>query len=173
MHPQWTTCPSIPNVNCVQTRAERVLMLDQSWEVDRSSVIFVSRCSCYARPTSCANWISAYWEDDWNTTPNGLVSCHICAFADPKILRLSAITLPAGYSSPKKVDFYALTRWQRSNDFLTASLTDNIDLCARSRALGCAQGGRAVGTVNHCDVYGSTKWKSYGDMLSQTQENEL
>ena len=96
--------------------------------------------------------IEPYRKDDWNTAPDGLVACQICVLADPQVLCLSAIALPASYGSTEQVDLYALARWQRCDDLLAASLADDIDLCARTGALGRVQSGGTGGTVNHCDV---------------------
>lgn len=74
----------------------------------------------------------------------------VCLLAQPQVLRLAAIALPACHGSSKQQHLNALARRQRSNDLLASSLSDNVHLSSRCRSLGCAESTGAVRAVDHC-----------------------
>lgn len=102
--------------------------------------------------------VPTYRKHNGNTASDGLLPCQICSLADPQVLCLSAIALPACHGSTEEVYLDALTRGQRCDDPLIASLANDVDLCGGTGALRRIQSGWTVGTVNHCGVQDSTRW---------------
>jgi hypothetical protein len=93
-----------------------------------------------------------YREHDRNTTPNRLLAREISRLAQPQVLSLAAIALPASDGSSKEQHLYALTRRKSRNDLLAASFSDNVDLRTGSRRGGSVERGRLVRAVDHRDV---------------------
>jgi hypothetical protein len=93
-----------------------------------------------------------YRENDRDTAANGLVSCQVGSLADPQVLRLSSVALPAGHGSSEEVYLYALARRQLCNNLLAATLADDVNLCGGAGALGRVQSGGTVGAFNHCEL---------------------
>src|SRR5690242_3361337 len=100
--------------------------------------------------STLCSWI--YREYDRDSTSDGLLSCQVCSVADPQVLSLSTIALPARHGGAEEVNFNSLTRGQRCDNPLIASLAKDVDLCGRTGTLGCVQSGRTVGAVNHGNV---------------------
>lgn len=90
-----------------------------------------------------------YWEDNRDTTAYGLCSSQICLLAQPQVLCLSALALPARHGSSKQQHLNALTGGQRGNDLLASSLSDNVNLSSGSRGSGRVQRRGAVRAVDH------------------------
>jgi hypothetical protein len=117
------------------------------WVGDRRPTRTVS-----AHTPSWPQSMCTYWEHDGDTAPHSLCAGQVGLLAHPQVLCLATVALPAGYGSSKEQHLDALTRGQRSNDFLAPSLADNVNLGGWARGGRGAQGGRAVGAVDHCEL---------------------
>jgi hypothetical protein len=95
---------------------------------------------------------ATYREHDRNTTSNSLLASQVGGIAQPQILSLAAVALPAGNSSSEQQHFYALTRRKPRDDLLAAPFSDDINLRTGTSRGGCVERGRFVRAVDHCDV---------------------
>lgn len=91
-----------------------------------------------------------YGEHDGDATADSFGARQVGLLAQPQVLRLAAIALPARHGSSKQQHLNALSGGQRSNHLLAAALSDNVYLSSGCGRLGCAQSTWTVGAVDHC-----------------------
>lgn len=107
--------------------------------------------------------LEAHREHDRHASPHRLAAVERGLVAQPQVLRLAAIALPAGDGGAEQQHVDALAGRQRRNHLGARAGAHNVDLGLGAGGIGSLERRGAVGALDH--VAGQARVQSYGPRL--------
>lgn len=111
-----------------------------------------------------------YREHHRDTSADSLAPIQGCLLAQPQVLCLAAIALPAGNRGAVQQHLDAFARRQRCDDLLARARAHDIDLRCGAGGRRRIDGRGAIGAVGHCVV---AIWEDGGSRESKLDEWRL